>query len=86
MEHDNMSTTHAALNRTNRKKKKKILKFNENEEWVLFEKITTLHPREQNLKETRRLLQQISQVFVTPFPGLCCGLSFRKTIFALLIM
>ena len=46
----------------------------------------TLQPKEQNLKESRRLLQQISHVLVTPFPGLGCGLSFKNTIFALLIM
>jgi len=46
----------------------------------------TLQPREQNLKESRRLLQQISQVFVTPLPILGWGLSLRNTIFALLII
>lgn len=45
-----------------------------------------MQPREQNLKESRRLLSQTWQVFVTPLPGLGCGLSFKKTTLALLIM
>lgn len=46
----------------------------------------TLQPSEQKRNESRRLLQQISQVFVTPLPILGWGLSLRKTIFALLII
>lgn len=46
----------------------------------------TLQPREQKRKESTRLRSQTSQVLVTPFPGLGCGLSLRKTILALLIM
>lgn len=46
----------------------------------------TLQPKEQNLNESRRLRQQISQVLVTPLPGRGCGRSLRKTIFALLMM
>ena len=45
----------------------------------------TLHPREQNRKESGRLRQQISQVLVTPLPGLVCGRPLRNTILALLI-
>jgi hypothetical protein len=46
---------------------------------------STLHPREQNRNESGRLRQQISQVLVTPLPGLACGLPLRNTILALLI-
>jgi hypothetical protein len=44
-----------------------------------------LHPREQKRKESGRLRQQISQVLVTPLPGLACGRPLRNTILALLI-
>lgn len=55
---------------------------NRGREWFVF----TLQPREQKRKESRRLLQHISQVFVTPLPILGWGLSLRNTIFALLII
>jgi hypothetical protein len=45
----------------------------------------TLHPREQKRNESGRLRQQISQVLVTPLPGLACGRPLRNTILALLI-
>jgi hypothetical protein len=51
-----------------------------------FDVPTILQPREQKRKESRRLRSHTSQVLVTPFPGLGCGLSLRKTTFALLIM
>lgn len=46
---------------------------------------STLQPREQNLKESRRLLSQTSQVLRTPFPGLGWGRSLMNTTLALLI-
>lgn len=51
-----------------------------------FDDPTILQPREQKRKESRRLRSQTSQVLVTPLPGLGCGLSFKKTTLALLIM
>jgi len=44
-----------------------------------------LQPREQKRNESGRLRQQISQVLVTPLPGLACGRPLRNTILALLI-
>jgi len=51
-----------------------------------FDVPTILHPREQKRKESRRLRSHTSQVLVTPFPGRGCGLSFKNTTLALLIM
>ena len=44
-----------------------------------------MQPREQKRNESGRLRQQISQVLVTPLPGLACGRPLRNTILALLI-
>lgn len=45
-----------------------------------------LQPSEQNRNESSRLRVQTSHVLVTPFPGLGCGRSFKKTTRALFIM
>lgn len=47
---------------------------------------STLQPREQKVKESRRVRWQMRQVLVTPLPGLGWGLSFKNTILALFIM
>ena len=45
----------------------------------------TLHPKEQNLNGSSKLLPQISQMWETPFPDFGCGLSFRNNTLALFI-
>lgn len=51
-----------------------------------FDVPAILQPREQKVKESRRLRSQTRQVFVTPLPGLGWGLSFKKTILALFMI
>ena len=45
----------------------------------------TLHPREQNLNGSNKLLPQISQMWATPLPDFGWGLSFRNNTLALFI-
>lgn len=53
-----------------KKERKSIIKKKKKENEEKFKIDFTLQPREQKVKESRRLRSQTRQVFVTPLPGL----------------